>query len=70
MRRSRVEMQLGRFLHIGQQWRRRADNSVWTVKMSHPRDCVVDLRCGDERQCVSFTRLRAEWIWMADQEAA
>lgn len=71
IRRSHLEMQLGRFLRFGQHFRRRADGTVWVVVQIHRVDCVVVLRRGTERAYVSFLKLRDDFKWIAlhDQEA-
>lgn len=66
MRRRRFEIDLGRFLRIGQQWRCRADDTVWTVAQIHRLDCEVELRRdGQRRELVTFEQLRTDWKWIA-----
>lgn len=70
-RRTRVELLLGRFLEIGQTWRRRADATRWRVRQIHRRDCMVELTDGAGAAiCIPFERLRAEWKWIATHPTA
>lgn len=71
-RRSRRDMQLGRFLAVGQRWRSRDDGSVWIVRQVHRQDCRVDLVWavapgGNVRARISlrFDVLASDFKWIA-----
>lgn len=72
MRRRRFEIDLGRLLRPGQQWRCRDDDTVWTVAQIHRLDCQAELRRDGHRRLVTFEQLRNDWKWIAtdQQEAA
>jgi hypothetical protein len=65
VRRSRVDLQLGQFLQIGQQWRLRETGSIWRVRQIHRQDCVVELEHGPVRWRGTFERLRQDFKWIA-----
>jgi hypothetical protein len=65
MRRRRFEIDLGRLLRLGQQWRRRDDKTVWRVAQVHRLDCVAEMRRHDGRVLVTFDQLRTDWKWIA-----
>jgi hypothetical protein len=70
-RRSREVQRLGRFLRIGQEWRRRADRSVWTVRQIHRADGEVRLvNAHGDRTTASIEDLRTGWLWIARRREA
>lgn len=60
MRRSRLDIRLGRALTIGQQWCRDA-GEVWRVRQVHRVDGLVELERAGERATVRFAALRQDW---------
>jgi hypothetical protein len=63
MRRSRLDIALGRRLEIGQQWRDRTDGSVWRIRQVHRGDChadAIDTATG-KRALLTFTDLRLDF---------
>lgn len=76
MIRSRADIRLGRFVTIGQQWRRRVDGSVWAVRQVHRRDCLVELEhhwatplaTGVMRELVAVKDLRHDFKWIASTQ--
>jgi hypothetical protein len=72
MRRSRLDIALGRRLLIGQRWRDRNDGSVWRVRQIHRGDCHVELRHVEtgRRELVTFTDLRLDFDQLVAAEAA
>jgi hypothetical protein len=66
VRRSRLDVRLGRELRVGQLWRRRhGDPRPWRVRQLHRADCVVELEAGASGlgvvRTLSFAELRQEW---------
>ena len=73
MRRSRLDVRFGRFLQIGQRWRRRADRAVGLVRQVHRADCLAELELDGRRVTVRFADLRRDFMWIEDpkqEEAA
>lgn len=68
MRRSRLDIRLGRKLSIGQQWWQRdaADDRAWRVRQVHRVDGLVELERVDERICVRFSTLRRDWATLVE----
>ena len=71
MRRSTLDVRLGRALRIGQQWRDR-DDVIWRVRQVHRIDCDVVLVRAGLRRTVSFAHLRRDFVLIAHtlEEAA
>ncbi len=65
MRRSPRDMQLLRFVQIGQEWSRRGDRSRWVIEQIYRVDGMVLLARLDarERRAVLIPDLRAGWLW-------
>lgn len=61
MRRSRLDVALGRQLAVSQTIPHRATGEVWEVAQVHRGDCHVELRRAGARQCIRFQQLRAEY---------
>jgi hypothetical protein len=71
VRRSTLDVALGRRLEIGQSWRDRVDGLAWRVQNVHRGDCHVDLVAPDgARRSIPFAVLRGTFDQLvpADKE--
>lgn len=62
MRRSTLDIRLGRALTIGWEFRHRSTGRLATVSQIHRADCQVELRDRrGARTCIPFAHLREQW---------
>ena len=69
MRRSRLDIRLGRNLKIGQRWRDE-DGTVWRVRQVHRFDCSLQMETENptRRREVRFEDLRRDWMYLIPVE--
>ena len=69
MRRSRLDIRLGRNLKIGQRWRDE-DGTVWRIRQVHRFDCTLQMEADDppRRREVRFGDLRRDWTYLIPVE--
>lgn len=61
MRRSRLDIQLGRRLRVGHELRHRTTGQVWRIDQLYRHDCEALLDDGQARRIVPFRDLRTEY---------
>lgn len=59
--RSRLDIRLGRQLHVGQELRHRITGQAWKIHQLYRHDCEALLDNGDERRVVPFRDLRTDY---------
>lgn len=71
MRRSRLDIRLGRQLRVGQELRRRTDGTVWRIAQLYRADCQALLERDSVDELVRFERIRGDYDLVVPlQEAA
>ena len=71
LRRSHIDVRLGRFITIGQTWQRHTDDTDWRVRQVHRADCQVELEAADgTRLLLAISTLRREFSWAAPRQEA
>lgn len=67
MRRSRRDIELGRFVCMLQVYRHKETGTRWIVRQIHRTDCQVEIEpdSGGRRVGITFAQLREDYRWIA-----
>lgn len=68
MRRSTLDVRLGRQLAITQVWQHVETGTRWHVRQVHRADCHVELELepADAHQCIRFEELRHQYVQVTE----